>query len=1458
MLSKNNVQAYQPEESKQRFGLRKLSIGVASVLLGTTFIYGGGQVVHADTNVDQPAITSEQSNNEINNLQLQAMTLNQRQPINVPLTDQKSVNRVQGVQATRAEPGSNEAWQNIPANVTPGSNQANSQNFDPSQLSFKDGNPVTVSSADGRYTLNWQPVITGNSGTEAWNVDRHITLAVSANVHAGDALQLAIGQNSTMWLDWDNLASSWGTLNVQQWQQSDPNDVYTTRAIFTYTFKKTGSLNFNINLHSKTNGYSAVWDLTKYRGIPESTWPITWTLNGVAQDNMGLSYKSVLFPNWKPDKTVSRAYQSDSLVIGQTVRYNYGVVEDNGTVPLQPDGRINYPAGPISSTLNYGAQIVIPMPKGFVLDPAASEHSEQITMHQRADGAVVIDVAKGGEVEEWNHGNGYTIVGHYDLEKQKHGFTETASGPVTIAQKLDAAGKLVKYYVSDQVYTEKFYGTDDTIPVHDLSNWINMPLNSRGYHSTTDYVEYYQGLTNNSGFDFTNHSAVVDYTYSHAAGVHAIRMAEIKGVNNYKYTYTLFDGTTKSGTATPGELIDAGAGSFIKSIEISPDTLSAGTTTPSAGNGTYDWQKHQVTTSEADCFEAYGNLQSTNDAGQAVHNGDSMPVTARLTVSLNGNKYYFFNNAASVAMVGDQVGVWSSNGQKTSQLDGSGNYQNIAQIGLTGSANIQDGPGSTTFELQDPIFYFVVEDELTPNQASFDAFGAGRYQAGFKPRVTTKKVGNYVVTKLDFTGCGGFNMQNSSNNSKLGAIRVMYDGAADLNGTVPYAAFVYSPTINIANGNAYNEATGKTGGNITNFNPAWIDADDLNRHLYDFGNQNFDFSLMVGGLSTAAMAQGNGSVSMSGADSTADITKSNAMQFAVIVENMTTSPVKNGDQFINLPANFNLSGPVTYAGADQPMITYAVSDSVDLSQGSQVAGYHPNATHYVTADQITDWSKVRSVRVHFNQLPASSLSGRILLDGSDPNFANDAHQKVTIQTGFYVDNLKPYIDNSAASIEVTVPQHTVSYQMVDDDYDGANVGSVTEVKGDYASQQAVNLVVPAGYELASGQVLPTTVIIGKTDTTIPVHLVRATETVVVNFLDMNGEVVQSQTISGKYGTAKPVNDLLPDGWQLLNGQNLPNKVVIGDQPQTLDYVIGHKVLFVDSTSDLPTGSLISGTQGKHYPAGLTAADLNRTVKAIWQITMPNGSQQEQTQTFTFKRDALLDVVTGQITYGPWSANGQYILAPAKLAPIDGYQLTGNTAVVVTPDSSNQLVKVIYQPLKPIMQLQYVTADGQLVGEKTDGVADRDGMVKLVAPAGYKLATASDQLKLSAGTFKVTVIPDVQTYTVHDTLPNTVTEPLIKTITRTIKITMPNGHVRTIKQSVKFERAVKVDSAGHVTYGNWQAIGRVQFNKVFLPKRHGYHLVITDTSGKALTDVTKVNNVTAEMNDEVVSVKYVKY
>ena len=51
MVSKNNHQFYQQKhaERKQRWGVRKLSVGVASVLLGTTFMLYGNHAVLADT-----------------------------------------------------------------------------------------------------------------------------------------------------------------------------------------------------------------------------------------------------------------------------------------------------------------------------------------------------------------------------------------------------------------------------------------------------------------------------------------------------------------------------------------------------------------------------------------------------------------------------------------------------------------------------------------------------------------------------------------------------------------------------------------------------------------------------------------------------------------------------------------------------------------------------------------------------------------------------------------------------------------------------------------------------------------------------------------------------------------------------------------------------------------------------------------------------------------------------------------------------------------------------------------------------------------------------------------------------------------------------------------------------------------------------------------------------------------
>ena len=50
MLSKNNFneKIRQMDEKKERFSIRKLTVGAASVLIGLTFIGVSGQTVHAD------------------------------------------------------------------------------------------------------------------------------------------------------------------------------------------------------------------------------------------------------------------------------------------------------------------------------------------------------------------------------------------------------------------------------------------------------------------------------------------------------------------------------------------------------------------------------------------------------------------------------------------------------------------------------------------------------------------------------------------------------------------------------------------------------------------------------------------------------------------------------------------------------------------------------------------------------------------------------------------------------------------------------------------------------------------------------------------------------------------------------------------------------------------------------------------------------------------------------------------------------------------------------------------------------------------------------------------------------------------------------------------------------------------------------------------------------------------
>lgn len=106
MVSKNNrklIAEKNRKNEKQRFALRKLNVGVASVLLGITFsVYGGGQLVaHADTTgtSDQPEEAKATSNETL--ADQSQVTLNNNQP-------QATTSENSSQSATQVQPAGNQ------------------------------------------------------------------------------------------------------------------------------------------------------------------------------------------------------------------------------------------------------------------------------------------------------------------------------------------------------------------------------------------------------------------------------------------------------------------------------------------------------------------------------------------------------------------------------------------------------------------------------------------------------------------------------------------------------------------------------------------------------------------------------------------------------------------------------------------------------------------------------------------------------------------------------------------------------------------------------------------------------------------------------------------------------------------------------------------------------------------------------------------------------------------------------------------------------------------------------------------------------------------------------------------------------------------------------------------------------------------------------------------------------
>ena len=323
----------------------------------------------------------------------------------------------------------------------------------------------------------------------------------------------------------------------------------------------------------------------------------------------------------------------------------------------------------------------------------------------------------------------------------------------------------------------------------------------------------------------------------------------------------------------------------------------------------------------------------------------------------------------------------------------------------------------------------------------------------------------------------------------------------------------------------------------------------------------------------------------------------------------------------------------------------------------------------------------------------------------------------------------------------------------------------------------------------------------------------------INYVDADNKVISSTNISGHIkGTKLPFTPQFPAGWVASDPSSVPNEITFENGITTIK--IKHGITNVDHTNPVldgektVTGSVIDGAHEN---------DLNQTITRTIVVTKPDGTKQTITQEAKIYRDATYDNVTGEVTYGKWSTAKWDAYTPEN---IPGYTVSENVVpeAEVKNGQQDETVSITYTANEQSGKISYQDADGKEIGSTT--ITDKTGETITITPevpAGWQLVPSQEIPKTVTATAKgiPTVIVKVEHKTVVVTPETPATDipngkvpgdpnktyekmdDLVKTPTRTIVVTKPDGSKQTITQSVEFIRAATFDEVtGEITYSDW--------------------------------------------------------
>ena len=389
-------------------------------------------------------------------------------------------------------------------------------------------------------------------------------------------------------------------------------------------------------------------------------------------------------------------------------------------------------------------------------------------------------------------------------------------------------------------------------------------------------------------------------------------------------------------------------------------------------------------------------------------------------------------------------------------------------------------------------------------------------------------------------------------------------------------------------------------------------------------------------------------------------------------------------------------------------------------------------------------------------------------------------------------------------------------------------------------------------------------------------------------------------------------ELVTDGY---SDDTSDDKYFDNSKIRTWTVTMRHKKLVIDPDSYHSDGEELTtpGYQGT-YPQGVDENDLNRTVSRTIKFQYADGTTwggkdlsgqtvvddqgqelKDIVQTVSYQRQATIDLVKladptqakNAITYGDWhvKTGSNPDFASVDVLPVAGYEASQATVKEKTPtidpvngSEDGETKVVLYSPISQSVTVQFVDTNGSVIEPEYTFSGSTGQTVKVVdpiaPPKGWKLVDPKTEIptEVSFGKTPLANIKiEIEHATVHldhnesheantGTLPDNDIRPfpagvghddLNQTVTRTIRVHMPDGTIKKMDQVLHFTRGATIDEInGKVTYDNWKALDGTTMKAV-----KATDIVATPAGYSPMLEAVELTGVDPNDQDTIVDISY---